>query len=85
MIWHVRIGGCKTWVLHYIIIEFNLLVKCKISPLSSIIHSNICLLSTPRILNTMVTPQEYVSVGCEWQGSRFQVSRREFYTYLHLN
>ena len=24
MIWHVRIRVCKTWVLHYILIEFNL-------------------------------------------------------------
>ena len=84
MIQHVRIGGCKTQVLYYIIIEFNLLVKCKISSLSSIIHLNICLLSPPRILNATVTPQEYVPMGCEWQGSMFKTLGENFthiYTY----
>ena len=28
IIWHIEIGGCKTWVLHHVIIEFNLNIYC---------------------------------------------------------
>ena len=26
IIWHIEIGGCKTWTLHYILIKFNLYI-----------------------------------------------------------
>jgi hypothetical protein len=40
--WHPRIGGCKTPVLHVIFIEFNLISLCKLSftQRQTYIHTN---------------------------------------------